>query len=368
MVYYEGAFYTHLLFMSLFGGGAKSSYLGVDFGSGGIKLVELMNEKGRARLLTYAFVERGPSETTLNYLDDVKETSETLKKMLKKARAVSKRTVSGLPISSVFGSIINIQKTADQKEMNEAVRWQAKKLIPMPLEEMALTWQKIDPVTPKPDDKYQEVLLTAASKTMIKKYTDIFALAGLELMSLETEAFALIRSLIGRDRSANVIVDVGGARTNIIIVENGIPYVSRSVAVGGHAITKEMSNVLNLPEDQAEGMKLDAGSVSTLYEAGGFPKLFEKVLAPIVTELNYSSNLFLSQKANEGKRLEKIILTGGGALLPNIADYLAKASNMRVYIGDPWARVVYPDALKPVLAQIGPRFGVPIGLAMRDID
>ena len=353
--------------MALFGG-AKSSYLGVDFGSGGIKLVELMNEKGRARLLTYAFVERSTSEMHTSYHDDVKGTAELLKSMLKKARTTSKKTISGLPISSVFSSIISVQKTTDQKEMDAAVRWQAKKLVPLPLEEMKLTWQKLEPINPKPDDKYQEALITAAAASLIQKHIDIFSMAGLELMSLETEAFALIRSLIGRDRSANIVVDVGGNRTNILIVENGIPYVSRSISVGGAHVTKEVSNALNLPEDQAETMKLDAGTVAQLYEGGNLPKVFEKVLAPIVTELNYSANLFLGQKANEGKRLEKIILTGGGALLPNMSDYLAKAMNMRVYIGDPWARVVYPDALKPVLAQIGPRFGVPIGLAMRDID
>ena len=59
---------------------------------------------------------------------------------------------------------------------------------------------------------------------------------------------------------------------------------------------------------------------------------------------------------------------GIASLLPQLADYLTKAMSLRVYIGDPWARVVYPEALKPVLNQIGSRFGVSVGLAMRDID
>ncbi len=352
--------------MGLFGGSDKKSYLGIDFGSGGVKLVELMNEKGRARLITYAFVERPTSEMGKSYLDDTRGTAELLKKILKRARTTTRKSVSALPISSVFSSIISVQNAPKREDLEEAVRWQAKKLIPLPIDEMQIDWKPI--VQPKPEDKNVEILLTGAAKTMIKKYVDIFALAGLELTSLETEALALIRSLIGRDKAPTMILDVGGLRSNILIVENGVPFVSRSVGIGGINATKEVSAALAMPEDQAESMKLDTGAIQSMYSGGTFPKVFEKVFAPIIAELNYSANLFLGQKQNEGKRIEKVVLSGGGALLPNLADYLGKAMSLRVFVGDPWARVVYPEALKPVLNQIGPRFGVSVGLAMRDID
>lgn len=354
--------------MALFGQ-RKPSYLGLDFGAGGVKLVELMNEKGRARLVTYAFVERPVGEMGRNYIDDPAGTIELLKKMLKKAKTTTRQAVSAIPIASVFSSVISVQKVAKKEEFEEAVRWQAKKLIPLPLEEMQVDWKPVASGPARPEDKYVQVLLTGAAKTLIRKYQEIFNAANLELIALETEALAMIRSLIGRDRSPTLVLDIGGARTNILIVENGIPYVSRSVARGGMHVTQEMAAALGLSEEQAETMKLDASGIASVYRPGeGFPKIFEKSLAPIVTELNYSTNLYLSQKANEGKRLDKIILSGGGALLPQIAEYLTKAMSLRAYVGDPWARVVYPEALRPVLNQIGPRFGVSVGLAMRDID
>jgi len=352
--------------MALFGQ-SKPSYLGVDFGGGGVKLVELLNEKGRARLMTYAFVDRPVEEMTRNYVDDAAGTAELLKKMLKKAKVTSRKAVSALPIASVFSSIISVQKTAKKEELEQAVMWQAKKLIPLPLEEMTVDWKPITIGAQQPDDKYVQILLTGAAKSLIAKYRAIFESAGLELTSLETEALAMIRSLIGRDRSPTLVLDIGTLRTNIMIVENGVPFVSRSVALGGLTVTKEMSTAMGMPSEEAESMKIDAAAMASMYNAG-FPKLFEKVFAPILTELNYSTNLFLSQKANENKRLDKIILTGGGALLPQLAEYLSKAMSLRVYIGDPWARVVYPEALRPVLNQIGSRFGVSVGLAMRDID
>ena len=204
---------------------------------------------------------------------------------------------------------------------------------------------------------------------MVSKYTAVFKQAGLELVSLETEAFALIRALIGKDRSTAMIVDIGAIRTNIIIVENGIPYVTRSLDMGGVTLTKAMAKALSMDLKNAEQMKCDIKSVSTLYPGEGLPKIFETSIAPMLTELQYSMNLYVGHgDQRTGKSIEKIILTGGSSALPALASFFSKQLNIKVYVGDPWARIVYPDELRPVLEEIGPRFAVSAGLAMRDIE
>jgi type IV pilus assembly protein PilM len=366
--------------MGLFGG-KKQSFLGIDLGAGGIKLVELQNEKGRARLYTYAFTERLPDAQPVNMVDAAKETAELLKKVVQKAKTSTTKTIAGLPIASVFSSVITIPK-GNEKEQREAIQWQAKKLIPVPLEEMVLDSKVITPPgdkgkapAPKADGKKDEqksvqVLITGASKTMVQKYVTAFKQSGLELLSLETETFALIRSLIGKDRSTTMIVDIGAVRTNIVIVENGIPYVTRSLDMGGASLTKAMMRALSIDLKAAEQMKCDIKSISTIYPGEGLPKIFETTIAPMLTELQYSMNLYAGQ-AEQGqtpRSIEKIILTGGSAALPALADYFSKQLNTKTYVGDPWARVVYPDELRPVLEEIGPRFAVSVGLAMRDIE
>lgn len=365
--------------MGLFGP-KKQSYLGVDLGAGGVKLVELQNEKGRARLHTYGFTERMPDVQPTNLVDSPKETADLLRKIVQRAKTTTTRTVAGLPIASVFSSVITVPKGND-KELREAIQWQAKKLIPVPLEEMVLDFKPI--VAPgdkakaaKPADKDKkdeqktvQVLITGASKSMVQKYVTVFKQAGLELISLETETFALIRSLIGKDRATSMIVDVGAIRTNIIIVENGIPYVTRSLDMGGATLTRAMAKALSMDLKAAEQMKCDIKSVSTLYPGEGLPKIFETTIAPMLTELQYSMNLYSGQGGDSGgKTIEKIILTGGASALPALAAFFAKQLNTKTYMGDPWARVVYSDELRPVLDEIGPRFAVTVGLAMRDIE
>ncbi|KPJ85508.1 hypothetical protein AMJ57_02915 [Parcubacteria bacterium SG8_24] len=374
--------------MGLFGS-SKKSYLGIDLGSGGIKVVELQNEKGRARLVTYGFNERTPDEQPTNPIDSPKETAELLRKIVKAARGTVLKAVGGLPIASVFSSVISVPKGPD-KEMKEAIQWQAKKLIPVPLEEMVLDSKIISgpkdkksgdkPAGPaaskegekgdkKKEQKTVQVLITGAAKSMVQKYVAVFKTAGLELVSLETETFALIRSLIGKDKTTSMLVDIGSVRTNIVIVENGIPYVTRSLDMGGVELTKAMAKALSLELSAAEKMKCDIKSVSSLYPGEGLPKIFEHTLAPMLTELQYSMNLYAGQDdENQGKRIEKVILTGGSAALPALAGHVSERLNVRAYVGDPWARVVYPDGLRPVLEEIGPRYAVAVGLAMRDIE
>jgi len=377
--------------MGLFSKAAPpQSYLGVDIGYGGIKLVELKNEKGRARLVTYAYANAASESLEQSLLQDIPYTADLLKKMLAKAKTTTKKTISALPVSAVFSSILSVP-TTNEKELKAAIEAQAKKLIPIPIEEVVLDNKILDKkegmklgVKKETSDKDKRnkkaekeegkkgpkgmtrVLVTAAPKTLIAKYQEVMKLAGLELAFLETEAFAEIRSLIGKDRSTIMIIDMGALRSNIFIVENGVPFITRSIAAGGNAITQTIAKTLGIPMEQAETMKRDIKSMQTFAPTGDLTPILRVLVKPILDEVKYSFNQYQSQGANQ-KRIEKIILTGGASLLPRLPEFLTQEMNVNTYLGNPWARVVYPPDLRPVIDEIGPRFAVSIGCAMRDI-
>ena len=170
---------------------------------------------------------------------------------------------------------------------------------------------------------------------------------------------------MGNDKSAIMIVDLGSIVTNISVIVNGVPILNRSIDVGGLTITKAIADSLNVSLARAEQFKYDIGMNPERLGQGSVPKTIETALSPIVDELRYSLNIYKNQGQ---KSIEKIILTGGSSLLLNLPQYLQTALGLRVFLGDPWARVVYPEDLKPVLDEVGSRFSVAIGLAMRDIE
>jgi len=357
--------------MGLFGKPTTKSYLGVDLGAGGIKVVELMNEKGRARLVTYGYADRDFDAMTTNVIDTSKDAANLLRKICQSAKTSSTKAVAGLPVSSVFSSIITVQ-AKNRDELKMAIQAKAKKLIPIPIEEMILDSKILDKLPEGKKDFPKEiknirVLITGAPKDVVKKYIEIFKLAGIELLSLETEAFALIRSLVGKDPSSIMIIDMGSVRTNLSVIEKGIPFLNRSITTGGLMVTKTISQSLGLGMKEADQMKHDVSALTRIAPGGDLPKLLDNILQPIVNEIKYSLNMYAGQRESEGTTVTKIILTGGSSLLPNLSEYFTKTLDINTYLGDPWARVIYPMELKPVLDEIGPRFSVPVGLAMRDI-
>ena len=65
--------------------------------------------------------------------------------------------------------------------------------------------------------------------------------------------------------------------------------------------------------------------------------------------------------------IEKIVLSGGSSVLPNLGSYLEQMINAKVIIGNPWSRIKYPVELEPTLKNLGPMLATATGLAMRDL-
>jgi type IV pilus assembly protein PilM len=349
-----------------------SSYLGVDIGAGSVKVVELKDERHRARLSTYGFAVAATTTANLTetFTSDPTKTSAILREVCARAKTETTRAIASLPVASVFSSILSLPTMPD-KALAEAVMWEAKKIVPLPIADMIIDWKKLDKAAPKekglPEDgSSTRVLLTGASRALVSQYLAVFQEAGLELLSLETEAFALIRSLIGNDPSVVLIVDCGAKRTSLMVVEGGTPLLSRSVDVGGSGITHAIATALDIDEASAEKRKLDLAVTSSGGVLESLPALIGSVFAPVVQEIRYAVNLFQSQHGG-GRTVDKVILSGGSALLPSMADYMAAELGFRVFVGDPWARTIYPVDLRPALDAVGPNFAVAVGLGMREI-
>ncbi len=378
--------------MSLFK--KNEAYLGVDIGAHGIKLVELHKTKGRPQLWTYGIVDqeldihlpetgmKSPEEILaeeasvflnsengkekkntkeLPDLDDprIDKYAKLLKELVKRSKVTTNMATASLPVSYIFHAILNLPKVED-KEIDAIVKAEVKKMSPRPVEEMQIVHQKI----PNEDEKAKtiSILVTAAPKVLVQFYTLIFQKAGIQLQELETEAFALERSLVGRDKATSIVVDIGAERTNFFIIDKGLPITHRSVSEGGNTIDRTLAKALGVEREMASQIKKDLTRMQKVPD-----HVFMPLVDIITKEIAYSLDLFSSQTGNEGKKPEKIILTGGASVLPFFKEEIEKKFSMKVFVGDPWARTVYQDGLRQILDGLGPRMAVSIGLAMRNI-
>src|SRR3989338_10446885 len=124
-----------------------------------------MDVNGVAELVTYGMAEfatsgrgdRGPS---------VPEISVTILEMCRQAKTKSKRASTALPTYAVFTSILSLPKMS-KSDLKSAVRWEAKKVMPLPVEEMILDPQVLESNGPNGSER---VLLTGAPRTVVQRY------------------------------------------------------------------------------------------------------------------------------------------------------------------------------------------------------
>ncbi len=386
--------------MSLFS--KKSvSYLGVDIGTSSVKMIELLDKGGQAVLKNYGFVEKLPKVETARTEDIINESAEIIKKIYKETGFTTKNAVAALHNFDVFSSVLNVPKT-NLQEMEKTIRVEARKFVPIPLEDVVLDWkilrgetaasksdksakpdksdqQKKDkgkePAAPPADElslKEQgelEVLLTAAPRKLVKKYLEIFRVAELNILSLETESFSYVRALLDKnDTSSLMIINIGAAATDIIIIEKQVPVIIRTVDGGGIYITEAIAKNLGINIERAEQFKRDVGfyagdAGSNSNQSQVVRQLIESAFVPVINEISYSLDLFRSRKLE----VDRILLTGGSAYLLHLVDFLKATFKLPVYVGDPWHRINYSDELRKILEEIGPMFTVAAGLALKPI-
>ena len=292
--------------MSLFSFGSDNLYLGVDIGDSSLKMVELRKKGRQVQVSNYAFSEN-TSQINFTKIEDVNYLGRAISKVAKDAGIKALRATASLPTFAVFSSIVNIS-VSDKKRLAEVVNEEAKKVIPLPLEDMILDWK----VIPDEDGKTRRegnlrIFLTGSPKKLVRKYIDVFRAAKLELASLETETFSLVRSLVGDDKTTLMITEIGANSTDISIVKESIPVLNRSLSVCGSTLTKALSDKLGFAFAQAEQFKLDLSLSLNADSHETLPLLLQEAFEPVVTEMQYMLDFF--QMQNKDSRVEKIILS-----------------------------------------------------------
>lgn len=352
------------------------SILGIDIGTSAIKVVQLKKEEDKFKLETYGelstvgYLERlnEPFQTTsLKTLEGM--TREMLKILLERSETTAKQVVMAIPVFSSFVSVIEMPEMAE-KELSRAVEFEARRYVPISLAEVVLDWKVIesgiikDDVSPKAF-KGKRILLIAVPKEVVNKYIRVVDALGLKITALELESFALGRSLVTDQKSSACILDIGARATSFTIVDKSAVQMSHSLDVAGAEMTRILATGLGIASKRAEEFKLTYG---LNHKSGRESRedMRELLNTSIDKIINGSERMINSYQSKTDRRIEKLILNGGSAQLTGLKEYIEKKLNMKVFIADPWPKIIYPSQLQPILKKIGPQFSVAIGAAMRE--
>lgn len=355
------------------------SFLGIDIGTTGIRMVQLGLDGEEIKLENYAYTETKEYMEILNNgrrTADVKmsdaEILNDLLKIIDEAKITAQKTAVSIPTSSAFSSIMVLPDISDS-EINEVVNYEARQHIPLPLNEVVFDWsvtgKRVEKKKNNGENKNQikkiNVLIVAIPKEITEKYAGIIKKTNLKLVALETESFSLARSLVKDNKKITMIVDIGNKTTNIVIVKDGSVLESHSVpGTGGEEITRIISHGFSVDFNRAEALKRDVGLTFD-----GPQKKVSEIALPIMSIITSEIRKVNDSYFNKNKKnIEKIIISGSSASLPGLIDYFSKELNTDVETANPWKNIVYDKALSKELKQISASFSVAVGLALRGFE
>lgn len=351
----------------------EQRYLGVDIGSTSIKIVQLRKEKERPILETYGelslakYGTDGQVGRSIRILDD--KLIEALKDILQEAQVTAKSATVSIPIHDSFLTTMELPNLSES-ELKEAVPFEARKYIPIPMSEVVIDWWVLPPQSKEQKNsspgsgqkKFINIILAAVPKDVITKYSEILKASGLEVAAFEIEIFALARASLREAFGSIMLMDFGAATTKIAIADAGVIRSAHSIDHGGQELSLALSQSLGIDFDRAEILKRQAGFIKRPENEGVI-----SVLEPLFDFVSSEGERFLIDwKRKGGKAISKVLIGGGGSLTPGIKDVLIKTYGVEVEIINPFHKVVYPAFLEPALKDIGPGFANAIGLALRE--
>lgn len=340
--------------------------LGLDIGTKYIKFVELQNlGKDKFHLMALGMAPAPAKGIMSEAPIDQEALAVTIQKLLKDASVKTKSVLAALPEANVFTRIVQVPPLSE-RELASAIKWEAEQYIPLPLDEVNMDFSIVGESKDQEGNKKLDVLLVAAPKNLIDRYTKILEMCDLEVEALETEIISASRALLPPTPSKPItvmVVNLGAKTTDLSILRNGVISFTRSIPTGGENFTRALSQDLGFALPQAEEYKKTYGLKKDQLE-GKIYRSLRPLFAIIVEEIKRSITFFQNKFPDE--IVSAIILSGGSAKLPGLVESLVEEIGIETQVGNPWTRVEKDPQRFQRIDEEGSIFVVAVGLAMRE--
>jgi len=339
-----------------------SSVLGIDIGQNTVKIACLSNDT--SKIVLEAIGESKTSQADNKEIDRDKvlaETGKVIKNLLNDLKIKNKQAVVSLPENEVISRLVRLPPLKES-EIMDALRFEAETFVPFPLDQVSIDYEIIE----KDDAGRLIIFVIAAKNDLINSYLKLFKSIGIDLLALESPAIALRRVLkLGMPMVERmVVVDIGEKYSDVFSINKNNVYFSRSLSVGGESLTRAISLNLSLDMASAEEYKKAYGMKEAELE-GKIRAAIMPVFNDISEEIRKTLALF---NEDIGKPADLLVLTGGGANLPGMAEELTKLLGIEVQVLQPFVNIDTTKAqVNYNLNNEGCKFSLSIGLALRGL-
>jgi len=341
----------------------QQGIIGLDIGTSMIKAVK-MTLKGKKYILeSFALeqIEEGAMQS-----GEIKNPSSLAQSTINAVSRCDKSlrdVVIALPNYSILSDVFTMELVA-KKDIREAVLVEAERLSPFDLSEVEIDYEVLER---DEETKQMKVLMVAAKNDIIYSYVDCMKEAGLRIVTIDVDLFALLNifqlNYDPNEYRSCIIINIGTDTTDAAFLQNGIFHSSRDIPVAGSNFQNQLSSTGTIPQEKIHDIL--NGNIEPEFD-----------IEPVVNSLNNISKEFANavgvavsyfQTSDAVDKIDLIILSGGYSLIPGLFNILELRTGAEVVLLNPFNNVVYNENIMSGYdsEKIGIVLSVAMGLATR---
>ena len=340
--------------------GRNKLTVGLDIGSGLVKLVVIDHSKGEPELVKVAITPVLADAIVEGEVMDPGIVADAIRGLFVSGGVKQKHVVAAVGGRDVIVKKIQMDRMKET-DAREVIRWEAEQHVPFDMENVELDFQILDPGG---EGLQMSVLLVAVKRELVENKVSLLTDAGLIPEIIDVDAFALhnafelnhpdaMRGMVG-------VLNIGHEVTNINILEDGVPVLTRDLAIGTRRFREDLQRERGLTAEDAEKLL----------------QAFERspVLDPYVESRGEEMAVgieraaaFLQTSSRGGASMTKIYTSGGGSRIPGLSEVLAQRLGVAFERANPIQNIKVRDGVFETLAvdEVVPLLMLPVGLALR---
>ena len=344
----------------------ESMPLAIDIGSSAVKVVKLERKEERLFLSRLGAVSLAPGAVHGGFVHDPEEVGRALAELLPAGEEERKVVVA---LSGRAAMVRTVLLPAEEDfPVVDAIEAEAMQVLPYPLEEVRLSHLRIGQIE-KRTERLDEYLMIAVRRepldallAFLKRVRCEPVIVDVNFLAMES-AFEL--SGMREEGEITALVDIGGYETLVNVVCDEHTLITRAVPFGGEELTRLLSNRLEVSRQEAEAVKRGEATAADPDALEDAVRLEAQNLA---FELDRTFRLMWP--ITPAPQVERVVLSGGGALLKGLPERLAEALDAPVEILNPFRHVEASEEEfdSDLLESRAPASAIGAGLAYRAVE
>lgn len=319
----------------MFGSSKKRPLLGLDITTSSVKLIELAQNGRIYRVEAYAAEATPPNAVNEKAIVDAEAVGDAIRRAVKRSGTKTKEVAIAISGDAAITKVIQMPRHLTTRDLEGQVELQADQYIPFPMEEVSFDFEVIGESTRDPD--MLDVLLVATRTENVDARQVAVEAAGLAPRVVDVEAFAVENACqllthqmpdAGADKLV-AIVDFGASTTTFSVLKDLKVVYTRDFAFGGQQLTEEIMRTYGLSLEDAGRAKKEGGLPSN-YQ----PEVLDSFMDDMSQQVSRSLQFFLASGSGR-EQPDQILVCGGCANIPGVADVIGSRVGIPTMVGDP---------------------------------